>query len=227
MSIAHNLIANESIEFSSKKHWIAPLRDSIRPVLLLLLAYLINWFKGDSTSGITGAFNNLLDLIRVGLIVVAVAWIIYNIIVWRTAEFAVTNLRVIREEGLVSRRSSATLLRAVTDVKSGVGLLGKSLKYGDLSIITQSGEAGADRFRTITTPEEFRNAIMTHKMGEEQALAGGPAAAPAGPGAAPAAAGAMSADTAMALASLADLRDRGVLTDAEYQSKKAEILGGK
>ena len=119
----------------------------------------------------------------------AIGWIGYNIVVWRTAEFAVTNLRVIREEGFISRRSSATLLSSVSDVKSSVGLLGKTLGYGDLAIYTQSGEAGADRFTTITQPEAFRNAIMTHKMGDVRGPAAGtagaaPAAGPAVPTAA-------------------------------------------
>ncbi len=60
-------------------------------------------------------------------------------------------------------------------MQSRVGLLGRSLKYGDLVIFTSSGEAGADRFKTITTPEAFRNAIMARKM------AGGTSAGPRRP----------------------------------------------
>jgi uncharacterized membrane protein YdbT with pleckstrin-like domain len=219
--VAQNLIANENIEFTSKKHWIAPVRDSGIAILLLIGAYLINWASPDG-QGVFGTVGNLLDLVRTGMIVVAIAWIAYNIIVWRTAEFAVTNLRVIREEGFISRRSSATLLGSISDVKSNVGLLGKSLSYGDLEIFTQSGEAGADRFKTITTPESFRNAIMAHKMADARGATGGqdaiPAAAPTAPSAS------SSADAAAALASLADLRDRGAITTGEYDAKKADIL---
>ena len=113
------------------------------------------------------------------LLIGGIAWIVYNVVVWRTAEFAVTTLRVLRYEGLVQRRSSETLLTSVSDVKLNVGLVGKSLGYGDLRIFTQSGDAGADNFTTITQPAEFRNAMMTIKLRRT----GGPAsrAGSAGP----------------------------------------------
>ena len=222
MSVDQNLIANETVEFSSKKHWMAPLRDSWLATLFIVGAFLVNWISPDAQTGIAGSVGNLMDLVRTGLFVVAIVMIAYNIIVWRTAEFAVTNLRVIREEGFISKRSSATLITGVSDVQSRVGLLGKSLHYGDLAIFTQSGDAGADRFKTITTPEAFRNAIMTRKMaepGRESAPVAAPVSAPvaAVPAATP-------ADPAAALSSLADLRDRGAITPEEYEAKKSELL---
>jgi uncharacterized membrane protein YdbT with pleckstrin-like domain len=227
VSIADNLIADEAIEFSTEKHWMAPLRDSWIPLLMLLGAFLVNWASPDASTGIAGTVGNLMDLVRLGLFVGAVGWIVYNIVVWRTAEFAVTNLRVIREEGFVSRRSSATLITGISDVKAKVGLMGKGLAYGDLEIYTQSGNAGADHFSTIKKAEAFRNAIMTRKLAD---AGGGPAAKAAAaatsaatPGAAPVAPAAAT-DPMAALNSLADLRDRGAITPEEYEAKKAELL---
>ena len=234
MSVKDTLIANEEIVFESEKHWISPVRDSVIPVVLLVAAYFVGWLSPDNEGGIFGAVGNLMDLIRTGLVVAALAWIVYNIILWRTATFAVTNLRVIREEGLVSRRSSATLLANVTDVKSAIPFVGARLGYGDLTIYTQSGEAGADRFTTITKPIEFRDKILAKKM-QDAGLTPTPApAAPASTGAAvplprrrvaaTAPAAAPASDAAETLARLADLRDRGAITPEEYETKKAEIL---
>ncbi|MFI5199108.1 MAG: PH domain-containing protein [Candidatus Limnocylindrales bacterium] len=229
MSIADNLIANETIDATSTKAWIAPVRDSVLPVGLFVVAFLVDWLAPNSTTGVLGWVGSLLNLIRVGLIVVAIGWIAYNLILWRTAEFAVTNLRVIREEGFISRRSSATLLTSISDVKSRVGLLGKSLHYGDLEIYTQSGAAGVDRFRTITLPDAFRNAIMSRKMGDRPGASGVAPAAVAAPAVAPVAApapaaGPSSAELAALLSSLADLRDKGAITAEEFEAKKAEVL---
>lgn len=223
MPIAQNLVGNEKIEIEAKKHWIAPVRDSGIAVLLLIGAYLVNWISPDG-EGVFGTIGNLLDLIRTGMIIVAIGWIAYNVIVWRTAEFAVTNLRIVREEGFISRRSSATLLASVSDVQSRVGLLGKSLDYGDLAIFTQSGSAGSDHFKTITHPEAFRNAILTHKMAKAEPPDAG-SVTPAPAGAAPATASpATATDAADALVRLADLRDRGAITAEDYETKKAELL---
>ena len=163
----------------------------------------------------------------IGLFIGGIGWIIYNVVAWRTAEFAVTNMRVLREEGLVRKRSSTTLLSGLSDVKSNVGFIGGKLDYGDITILTQSGGAGVDRFLCITKPIEFRNAVMNQKVTDQRANAGPPpaAAAPTAPPAVPAGPAAMtSAEAATAIASLADLRDRGAITPEEFEAKKAELL---
>jgi uncharacterized membrane protein YdbT with pleckstrin-like domain len=224
MAIADNLIANESIEFQSKKHWMAPIRASGLFILLLLGFALIRWLS-PTGEGFWGTIGGLMDLIAWGLLIAGVVGIIYNIIGWRTAEFAVTNLRVIREEGLLKHKSSASLISSITDVQSKVGVLGRSLGYGDLVIMSQSGQAGADRLMTITKTEGFRNAIMARKMSGSTAPApAGAAAAPTTLAAPPAAPTSTAPDAAAALSSLADLRDRGAITAEEYETKKAEIL---
>ena len=91
-----------------------------------------------------GWLGSLIGLIRTGLVVVAVGWIVYNIVVWRTAAFAVTNLRP--AVPVLQRRVSESLIWSVTDVRVKVGVLGKSLGYGDLDILTASpGGSGQGR----------------------------------------------------------------------------------
>ena len=238
MAISDNLIKDEKIVFESKKHWAAPLRDSIVPALMIVGFLLLRTISPNG-GGLFGAVGSLMDFIALGLLVVGIGWIVYNIFTWRTAAFAVTNLRVIREEGLISHRSSATLFTSLSDVKTNVSLGGRQLGFGDVVIYSQSGDAGVDRFRTITTPIQFRDAIMTQKTKAPAPAAAVPTAAvPTAPVAmaqatpavmAPAAPPVVtqaqsSADAAAALASLADLHDRGAVTDAEFEAKKAEIL---
>ena len=232
MTIAKNLIPEEKVLFEAEKHWVAPIRASGMAVLMLIGAWLLRWLSPDG-DGIFGFFGNLFDLLSVGLVIAGAVWIVYNIVAWRTAVFAVTNLRVMREEGLLQHRSSATLLTSLSDVRLNQSLIGRQLDFGDLVIYSQSGDAGVDRFRTITDPVEFRNTIMTVKSGggmaesSAAASAAGAAAALApapAPAQAPAPATAAAIDPATALSSLADLHDRGAITDAEYEAKKAELL---
>jgi hypothetical protein len=126
--------------------------------------------------------------------------------------------------------------------------VGKELGYGDLRIFTQSGEAGADTFDSITLPAAFRTAMMGGRVEAQVAArrraapAQEPAAhaAPVAPIAAPMAPAAPAApirpaapvglaaspmdDDAARLIRLAELRDRGILSVAEFEAKKAEIL---
>jgi uncharacterized membrane protein YdbT with pleckstrin-like domain len=232
MSVSENLIPSESIVLEVKKHWIAPVRDSLLAVGLVILAYLLGIIK-PSGDGFLGLDGGVLSLLQWGLVLVAIAMAVYNVIVWRTAEFAVTTLRVLRYEGVIRRRSSETLLSAVSDVKLNIGWLGKSLGFGDVRILTVSGDAGADAFNSITNATEFRNAMMAQKMAEQtaarapQVAAAAAAAAPAPVPAAPptpAPAGPSAADSTEAIRHLAELRDQGILTPAEFDAKKAEIL---
>jgi len=86
--------------------------DAILPaiagVICLVLGGLFLWWWNPTSSGdgiIAGAvdlFSTLVAIARWVLLVGAVAWIVYNIVVWRTAEFAVTNLRAKRPGDLVN-----------------------------------------------------------------------------------------------------------------------------
>jgi hypothetical protein len=231
MPISENLIATESVVIEAKKHWIAPARDSLIAAGMILLGLFL-WYWNPSGDGILGFLWAAIAIARWALLIGGIAWIVYNIIVWRTAEFAVTNLRVLRYEGFLQRRSSETLLTSVSDVKLNVGIVGKSLGYGDLQIFTQSGDAGADNFTSITKPAEFRNAMMTVKMQDQVASRPAPAPAPVPPAvvapapasAAPAPAAASAEDQAASLVRLAELRDQGVISPGEFEAKKTEIL---
>jgi uncharacterized membrane protein YdbT with pleckstrin-like domain len=234
VAIADSLIAGETIVFASRKHWMAPIRASLTAGLMVIGAAFIRWLS-PSGEGLFGTIGGILDLIALGLFLAGIGWIIYNIVAWRTAEFAVTNMRVLREEGLASHRSSTTLLSSLSDVKTSVGVLGRQLGYGDITLLTTSGGSGEDRFLAITRPLDFRGAVM------EQKLHGGPAAleptaAPAGASqaAVPAAASVTTAaapaqvrtanDDADTLRSLAELRDSGAISAEDYEAKKTEIL---
>jgi hypothetical protein len=219
------MLANETIVAETKKHWMAPVRDSWKPVLLLVAALVINRIAPDDTGGlITGTAATILGWIAIGLVIVGAGWIVYNVLVWRTAAFAVTSMRVIREEGLISKRSSATVLRSITDVKMNVPFIGSRLGYGDLAILAQSGEAGADRFQTIVDPEAFRTRIMEAKMAADGIPANAAPPAAAEPAPSPATPAAAPPDDAQTLTRLAELRDSGAITPEEYEAKKAEIL---
>jgi PH (Pleckstrin Homology) domain-containing protein/putative oligomerization/nucleic acid binding protein len=221
-----NLLTGEQIIFETKKHWFAPIRASLIAILILLGAVALRWLA-PSGDGIIGGIGGLMDLISTGLLLVAIAWILYNVAEFLSAHFGVTNMRVLRYEGLIRRRSSETLLAMLTDVRLDEPALGRALGFGNLKILTSSGAAGEDEFMTVAKAKELRTAIQEQKA---KMMTGGPAPAqtPA-PAATPAAAAAPPAapagDTASSLAALDSLRSQGLITEEEYQAKRSEILG--
>lgn len=212
------LLTGEEVVFQTKKHWFAPLSDSVRPILLILGSFVVAWLQTDATTGIVGFGNRVLELIELGLFLVGVGWIIYNIVAWTTAQYAVTNRRVFGKEGLVHSRSTDTLLTSVADVRTAIPFFGKMLGFGKISIMSASGESGSDTFTSVRKVEEFKQQILEQKT-TNPGPAGGGVAAQAAPAAA-----APGSDAMATLAGLAKLRDDGAISPAEYEAKKQEVL---
>jgi hypothetical protein len=256
------LLPGEEIIFETRKHWLAPIRDSLVAILLIIGAAIL-WLLappgGEGLFGSIGGFlGGLMWWVGLGALVVGIAWIAWNIVAWISANFGVSNMRVLCYEGLLRKHSSETLLSSVTDVKLTVPALGGMLGFGDLTILTASGAEGSDRFTTIKGAAEFRTALQSAQTGLKPATPAAVAAAPPAvaaapvvpaPGAAaPAASGPVASDAPAAtsaqpiqtppppaaataedatasLEKLADLHARGIITDTEFEAKKAELLG--
>jgi membrane protein YdbS with pleckstrin-like domain len=226
-----NLLTGEEVVFETTKHWFAPIRASLIAILIILGALVLRWLA-PTGDGLFGSIGNLMDLIAIGLLLFAILWIVYNIAEFLSAHFGVTNMRVLRYEGLLRRRSSETLLPTLTDVRLDEPALGRMLGFGNLKILTASGAAGEDNFMTVAKAKELRTAIQEQKA---SALTGGatPAASAVGATTAPAPRSATAApapapatsDTASALAALDSLKTQGLITEQEYQAKRSEILG--
>jgi Bacterial PH domain/Short C-terminal domain len=229
-----NLLTDETILFETKKHWFSLLRDSAIAILIVLGAILARWLSPNG-EGLFGWLGSALDVIANIAILVAIVWIVYNTAVYFSAHFGVTNMRVLRYEGLLRRRSSETLLTMLTDVRLTEPALGRMLGFGDLQILTASGAAGEDQFRTVEKAAALRTAIQEQKARTMTGPVAGPVAASAAPMAAqppaaaptpaPAPAALAADDPAARLTQLADLRDKGLITAAEYDAKKTELLG--
>jgi len=227
------LLPGEEIVFETRKHWLAPIRDSLVAILLLLGAALLWWLSPDG-EGFFGSVGGLMDLVGWGLILVAIAWIIGNIVAWLSANYGVSNLRVLCYEGIVRKHSSETLLASISDVKLTVPALGGLLGYGDLIILTASGVEGSDTFTTIKGAGAFRTALQSEQSRPRATAAAATSAVPApspAPSAEPAPVAPAAApvpaptDAAASLERLAALHAQGVITDAEFEAKKAELLG--
>jgi Bacterial PH domain/Short C-terminal domain len=223
-----NLLTGEQIVFETKKHWFAPIRTSLIAILILLGALVLRWLAPQG-GPVLGFVGNVFDFASVVLLLVGAVWILYNIAEFLSAHFGVTNMRVLRYEGLIRRRSSETLLAMLTDVRLDEPAIGRALGFGNLKILTSSGAAGEDEFMTVAMAKELRTAIQEQKA---QMMAGGPApvtaapvAAAAPPPAPVAAPAAPAADTASSLAALDNLHTQGLITEEEYQAKRSEILG--
>jgi uncharacterized membrane protein YdbT with pleckstrin-like domain len=226
-----NLLTGESVVFATKKHWFSPVRDSLVAALLIIGSFLARSLTPDG-DGLFGTLGNIVDVLANIALIVGIAWIIWNVFAFFSANFGVTNMRVLRYEGIIQRRSSETLLTGIQDIRLREPGLGRMLGFGDLEIFTAAGDAGKDQFSTIRDAGKMRTAVLEQKTQGP----GGYAAAPAAPAPAPAPVAEAVAvpstaslptpeESAATLARLADMRDQGLITAEDFEAKKTEILG--
>jgi membrane protein YdbS with pleckstrin-like domain len=167
-------------------------------------------------------------------------YVVPKAIAWYTSIFAVTTDRVISREGFIAKRSMEIPHEQVNDVRFEQGIFDRIVGAGTL-LIQSASTTGTNAFDHIRRPEEVQRTIF-HQGELNQSRPhhrGAPPAtgAPTRPDAP--SSGQTTGQTAgqttgqppaspsvtTELERLADLRARGVLTEAEFQAQKARILG--
>lgn len=149
-------------------------------------------------------------VLTVVALVVAV-WLVVaapGIMRWLFTQYVLTTERVIVRTGVLARSGTEIPLESVSNVLFRQSVIERLLGYGDV-IIESAGAMGQSRLSDIPDPEAFQSEI--YRAREERTLhfeSGG-----RGP-----------RDAVAQLEALADLRDRGAITDAEFEAQKRRLL---
>ena len=219
MSYADSLLAkDEKILYRARQHWLAPLSDARNALLLVLVGVVLALIERQVLNWPIRSIFGIVDLV---LVLIGLVWIGIVYFTWRAQEYVITNRRVLKVEGLLDKKSGDSSLDKINDAVLKQGILARIFHYGDLDILTANEEA-IDRYQMLANVVDFKKAMLNAKNYLDDGMRR-PAASASAPAAASKAA---STDDATAtLAKLAALRDKGAITAAEYEAKKAELLG--
>src|SRR5581483_11500136 len=195
---------NEKIILVAPQSWEEQLRSVLINLVLAVIAIGITL--------VAMGFMGQAGLIGVVLFLIPVARFVLEFLQWSNREYIVTNRRVIQVDGVVNKNVIDSSLEKVNDVRMSQSVLGRLLNYGDVEILTAS-ELGTNLFQRIGSPIKFKTAMLNEK--EKLGFSETPAAAapPAKPPEIPA-----------LLAQLNAMLKEGLITEAEYEKKKAELL---
>lgn len=135
---------------------------------------------------------------------------LYDFLMWWNRQFVITNRRVIQISGLFNKSVTDSSLEKVTDLKLEQSALGRIFNYGDIEILTAS-ELGVNLFRQIANPILFKTTMLDakEKMSGDEDLPRGHATRD---------------DVPSMIEELAELRKKGILTEQEFQEKKAKLM---
>ena len=192
---------NERVLLVTRQHWFVLFSAILAEILISLLV-----IAGVSAATLyypPAAFGFV-------LVLVPPISMLRDILIWNNHEYLVTNRRVIQISGIINKNVVDSSLEKVNDVKMSQSFFGRLFDYGDIEILTAS-EIGVNLFKRIGDPVKFKTAMLNakEKLGFAES---GTYAQP-------------HTDNIPALiAELDELRKQGIVTEAEFQKKKTELL---
>jgi hypothetical protein len=233
---ADRLLADgERVALRSRQHVLATFLEGRIGWALIILSIVVLVLDLQLTPNI---FRDVFGWVGLALLLIGLAWLAQIYLSWYSQDYLVTNRRVIKVEGILSKRSADSSLEKINDAVLEQSVLGRMLGYGDLDIMT-AAEESVDRYRMLSQAQTFKRTMLDEKHKLEQEAFQIPAPplraapppppppepAPAPPPAAPAPRQMSSEEITSALGDLADLRDRGAISPEEYEAKKQDLLG--
>lgn len=209
------LTDNERIVFRSRPHFLSLLLDLIKPALLLILVYAVSislmvFWPNEATATLAGRIILVVSLWP--LVLIALYWLR-----WSREQYVVTNRRVIQLEGVLHKNVFDSSLEKVNDVAMRQPLLGRLFDYGEIEIVTGS-DVGINVLRRIAHPMEFKKAMLEAKdtyaagMSLETRTQVIPTQTTS------------VQDVSAVIEQLGQLRDRGLISENEFQTKKSDLL---
>ena len=195
------LLDGETVAMDLRPHWwffAGPLFAGI-PVLVLLVTALKQ--NGDVQTVALWA----VAAIALGWAV----WLASRLIAWQTTHFVLTSDRLVFRSGILAKHTRDIPLEKVNDLQSSQSLFERMIGAGDL-LIESAGERGQEVFSDIPHPDAVQQEIYKQmELNQSRLMGGGPA---------------RPQSVTDQLHALADLRDRGAISDAEFEAKKAQLL---
>jgi uncharacterized membrane protein YdbT with pleckstrin-like domain len=195
------LLDGETVALDLRPHWwyfAGPLFAGIPVLALLIVAIKQNGDLQTAGLWVTAA--------------VALAWAVWlgaRLISWQTTHFVVTSDRLVFRSGILAKHTRDIPLEKVNDLASSQTFFERMIGAGDL-LIESAGERGQETFSDIPHPNAVQQEIYRQMEINQNRMTG------AGPP--------RQQSVTDQIAALADLRDRGAISPAEYEAKKAQLL---
>ena len=145
-----------------------------------------------------------------GLLALNTLWLLARLAKWATTQFVVTTDRLIYRSGVLAKKGLEIPLERVNNIHFNQGVFERMLRSGDL-LIESGGERGQQAFSNIRRPARVQNEI--YRQMETAAARDADRMA-----------GRRELSIPEQIEKLDELRSRGVITQAEFDAKKSQLL---
>ncbi len=212
MPYPKNLIQQgETVALDLRPHWWYFSRNIFTGIPLVILVLLVlNW--DDS-----GFVKDASTWIVVLLLVAWAGWLVLKYFQWTMTYFVVTDRRVIYRTGVLSKKGVEIPLERINNINFHQRVIDRIIGAGDLDI-ESAGRDGQTHFDFVRHPDGVQHEIYRQMEKRNMPQSFQPQAVPP-PAPAPA------ASVPQQIEQHAQLKAQGHITEAEFEQKKAELLG--
>jgi uncharacterized membrane protein YdbT with pleckstrin-like domain len=211
MSYLDELLGDgETIIFGTRQHGFILFARIVGELFLLLLVGVAAFF---ALPFVDPPYDRYVTIGAGILAVLIVLSALKDYLRWNNDQFVITDRRVLQLKGVFNKSVLDSSLEKINDVQMQQSMLGRMFDYGTIDILTASEEA-INRMPNIASPLEFKRAMQDARARYDGYLRGPSPASNQQP----------RSDVQSTIEQLASLRDRGYLTDAEFEAKKREVL---
>jgi len=155
------LTEGETVVYRSRQHWLALLIRARNGVAVFIVGLLL--LLAIAVLNITDTnIRNLISIVALALLVVGLAAFIYRWWQWSNQDYVITNRRLLKVTGILSKHSADSSLEKINDAILDQPVLGRMLNYGDLTILT-AAEESVDRYHMLNNPKEFKKTMLSQK----------------------------------------------------------------
>jgi len=148
-----NLISGEEVTYRARLHWKVMIWPGLLTAALLIVAALA--FRQGLSDPET---SNVFYIAGAILVIFAVITILKLWITVSSAEFAVTNKRVILKTGFIQKKTAEIFLAKIESVSVDQTITGRVFGYG--TIVIRGTGGSLEPFSDISKPLEFRRQIQ-------------------------------------------------------------------
>jgi uncharacterized membrane protein YdbT with pleckstrin-like domain len=204
----------ENIILATRHHWFVLASSIILEAVLISIIFIATIAISIYAYDQAPAWWWIVSVLGFLFMLIPITTGTHDILNWTNHQFIITNHRVMQISGIFNKSVIDSSLDKVNDIKMDQSALGRMFGYGNIEILTAS-ELGVNLFKKIDDPVKFKSALINAKEYLEHA--------PEEPVEAKALEESK-ADIPDLINRLADLRSRGIITEAEFLQKKAELL---
>ncbi len=177
--------------------------------------FLVGPITAVVVTSVAGVFLGRTDNAPLGiaglvLIAVSLLWLLVRYLKWRTTNFVLTTDRLIHRAGVLAKQGREIPLERINDLTVNQSIFERIIRAGDV-LIESGGERGQSLLSDLPNPFKVQNAIYT-EIERAQART------------ADRTAGRQELSVPEQIEKLDELRQRGLISNAEFDAKKAQLL---